>query len=128
MARLAREQALYHLGHVGHAAGGLESIAAAWTGAGTATLRLSLPEFIANITAGFARGGRVPHCGEAGRALLSGAVAHDCPEPYRPQRPAYRYAGEDSAEVQLNFGLPIFVDTGDDSVAPDIVRTGWWEP
>jgi FkbM family methyltransferase len=128
MGRLAREQAQYHLGHVAHATGGLAHVAAAWQESARGALCISLREFVSHLAHGFAAHGRVPHCGAEGRALLSGPAQHDGPLPFLPTRPAYRYAGDQMAEVQLNFGLPIFVDTTDDSVAPDIIRTGWWEP
>ena len=91
-------------------------------------IRISVAELVSHLAIGFAMHGRVPHCGEPGRALLPGSINHEGPDPYIPQRPPYRYAGELMAEVQLNFGLPIFVDTVDESVCPDIIRTGWWEP
>lgn len=128
MAHLAHEQAAYHLGHVLHAVGDLKQVAAAWAGPARLLLSVSFREFVSHLASGFAAHGRVPHCGPVGRTLLPGPAEHAGPLPFMPTRPPYRYAGGDMAEVQLNFGLPIFVDTADDSVAPDIIRTGWWEP
>ena len=127
MANLAQEHAAYHLAAVTHAVGSPANVAV-WDAPARAALRQSLGEFIAHLAQGFAQHGRVPHCGPQGRMLLAGPVAQDIEIPFIPARPYYRYAGNLSAEVQLNFGLPIFIDTADDSVSPDITRTGWWEP
>jgi FkbM family methyltransferase len=92
-----------------------------------AIIRNSFCELVADLASGFAKHGRVPHCGQERRTSISGAVLHDSPHPFQPTRPTCRTVDNISAEVQLNFGLPIFVDTQDDSVSPDIIRTGWWE-
>lgn len=127
MARLAREHSAYHCAAVAGVCGAA-GIAPGWDGPARAALRTSFGEVVVHLAQGFARHGRVPHCGAAGRALLHGPALHEGDTPFVPARPPYRYAGNLTAEVQLNFGLPIFVDTADESVAPDIIRTGWWEP
>lgn len=105
----------------------LAAIESGLDGPHSPAIRRSFAELLAHLAIAFGRHGRVPHCGPAGRTLLPGAVAHEGPEPFRPDRPFYRYAGDGMAEVHTHFGAPIFVDTRDDSVSPELVRTGWWE-
>jgi FkbM family methyltransferase len=126
--RSARDHAAYHCAAVQRNLGGLDHLRDGWGGQMQSKIRISVAELVSHLAVGFAMHGRVPHCSGPGRALLTGAIDHDGPDPYVPQRPPYRYAGALMAEVQLHFGLPIFVDTVDESVCPDIIRTGWWEP
>lgn len=123
-----REHGDYHLGVVAREVGPVGVIEQAWRAGPPPILRVSFGELLSHLARSFALHGRVPHVGEAGRALVPDLFEHGAATPYAPTRPPYRYAGDGMAEVQLNFGLPIFVDTADDSVAPDIIRTAWWEP
>lgn len=91
-------------------------------------LRTSFQELISHLAVGFVERGRVPHCGAAGRALIAGAVNSTGTGRYVPPRPRFDLFGHDTAFVGLNFGPSLFVDLADDSVTPEIVQTGWWEP
>lgn len=127
-AEAVRNSVLYHWSHVEQRAEPFGTIERAWDNGPREAIRISFAELITHLALAFARHGRVTQCGEAGRDLLTGPIEHDGPNRFQPARPFYRYAGDCMAEVTLNFGLPIFVDTTDDSVSPDIITTGWWEP
>lgn len=127
-AQNARRPISYHLGNIARVTEHFGSLSSAWDAGGGPTIRISFAELTSHLATSFGLHGRTPHCGEAGRDLLPGAAEHIGPEQFVPERPFFRYAGDCMAEVTLNFGTPIFVDTTDDSVSPAIVRTGWWEP
>jgi FkbM family methyltransferase len=128
MMSVTREHGTYHAAATAQFAGGRENIAQAWTGHAHAAMRLSFCELVAHLAYGFATQGRVPHCGPAGRALLRGAIDHAGESHYVPPAPPFRFMGDETAIVTLHFGLPMFVDLHDDSVCPEVIQTGWWEP
>jgi hypothetical protein len=128
MVHIAREHCTYHVTAIVDAAGGLKNIKVTWQGAQTQALRVSFCELISHLALGFATQGRVPHCGAAGRALLVGAIDFDGDHHFVPPAPAFRYMGDETAIVNLHFGSPMFVDLNDDSVCPEVIQTGWWEP
>lgn len=128
MHALVREHADYHVPAVARACGGLDRLSEAWAGPVGPALRTRLGELVVHLGAGFARVGRVPHCGPAGRALLPGAIVHAGPGHFVPQEPPYRYVGDETALVRLHFGAPIFIDLADNSVSPELMQQGWWEP
>ena len=128
MIRASREHGGYHAGAVARLASGLDRVASAWEGTARAAMRVSFCELTAHLAHGFASTGRVPHCGDAGRSLLPGAIAFDGPGHYAPPPPPFRYMGDETGIVTLHFGQPMFVDLADDSVCPEVIQTGWWEP
>ncbi len=128
MIRLSREHGRYHADAVARLAGGPDRIAVAWDGTGRAAIRVSFCELVAHLAHGFVSTGRVPHCGDAGRSLLPGAVAFEGAGHYVPPTPPFRYMGDETGVVTLHFGQPMFVDLADDSVCPEVIQTGWWEP
>jgi FkbM family methyltransferase len=128
MLALLKEHVPYHAAIIKKACAGGDHLPSAWEGPAGALVRKSFAELVVHLGAGFARVGRAPQCNEAGRWLLQGAIVARSDERYVPPTPPYRYVGDETGLVTLHFDAPIFVDLADNSVTPELMQQGWWEP
>jgi FkbM family methyltransferase len=62
------------------------------------------------------------------RSIVSGPVKFKIPDRESNERIKYAYYANNQALVDVHYGAVLLLNLDDNSVAPTIMRTGWWEP